>query len=86
MNQIAIEFDKPRPLCTVPEADTQCGQILRVMQAGKRLTVAIALTEYGCYALSQRCGELRKLGWPISSSWLTTSGGAKVKEYFMVAQ
>jgi hypothetical protein len=50
---------------------------------GKRLTVAIALSEHGCYALSQRVGELKRMGWPIKSRMIVTTGGARVSEYFM---
>jgi hypothetical protein len=53
------------------------------MKNGKRLTVAVALAEHGCYALSQRCGELRRMGWPIMDRFITTNGGARVKEYWL---
>jgi hypothetical protein len=67
----------------VPEADTQCGQILRAMKRGERLTVAIALTQYGCYALSQRVGELKKMGWPVRSRFIKTNNNAMIKEYWL---
>ena len=51
------------------------------MQDGERLTVAKALSEYGVYALSQRCGELRKMGWPIKSAMKTLKNGKRVAEY-----
>lgn len=54
------------------------------MQQGARLTVAKALTEHSCYALSQRVGELkREYGWPIKDRFIDTAGGARVKEYWL---
>lgn len=82
MNQIAIDFARPG---RVPEPGTQCGALLRAFQRGERLTVAEALTRYGVYALSQRCGELRRSGWPIRDEWHESAGGARVKRYFIEA-
>lgn len=64
--------------CKVPERGTQCYELLIAMQRGVRLTVAKALTEYGVYALSQRCGDLRDMGWPIQSRY-----AGKYKEYWL---
>jgi len=35
------------------------------------------------YALSQRIGELRRLGWPIDRTMIRTRGGATVAEYYL---
>lgn len=59
-----------RQLCTLLEA----------LERGERLTVGEALNRYGCYALSQRMGELRAMGWPIRDQW-HPSGACKV--YFL---
>jgi hypothetical protein len=67
----------------LPNRGTQHYELLMAMQAGHRLTVAKALTEYGVYALSQRVGDLRKLGWPIMSRTVETHGGARVSEYWL---
>lgn len=65
--------------CRVPDKDTQCYRLLAAMKRGERLTVARALNEYGVYALSQRCGELRdEYGWPIQSRYV-----GKYKEYWL---
>lgn len=72
-----------RPPVRVPTG--QCHTLLLAMQRGERLTVAEALSAYGCFALSQRCGELRRMGWPVLSEWFKTPGGANVKRYFMEA-
>lgn len=70
--------------CKVPEKGTQCFELLMAMKnLGKRLTVAVALTEHGCYALSQRMGDLRRMGWPIKDRFIDTAGGARVKEYWI---
>lgn len=69
--------------CRVPVRGTQAYEILMALQDGKRLTVAKALTEHGVYALSQRIGELKRMGWPISSRTIETAGGARVSEYWL---
>ena len=83
MNQLEISFPKP---CRVPDADTQCGRLLRAFQSGESLTVAEALMQYGVYALSQRVGELKRAGWPIKSEPFKTAGGAIVAKYYLARQ
>ncbi len=84
MNQLAIDFTA-RPRCVVPDQDTQLGTLLRALQRGERLTVAQALSEYGVYALSQRMGDLKRMGWPVLTSTITTNSGKRVAEYRMGA-
>ena len=72
-----------RPEVKVPEQGTQAYALLRAFKRGERLTVKTALDQYGVYALSQRVGELKRMGWPIESTTVTTSGGAKVSCYWM---
>ena len=79
------EWMKSVPRCTVPAAETQLGTLLRALQRGQRLTVAQAMTEYGCYALSQRMGDLKRMGWPVLTSTITTNSGKRVAEYRMGA-
>ena len=67
--------------CRVPARDTQCYRLLLAMQTGERLTVAKALSKYGVYALSQRCGELKRMGWPVDSVMKTLGDGKRVAEY-----
>lgn len=55
-----------------------------VLQRGKRLTVGKALNEHGVYALSQRIGELKRMGWKIESRMIDV-GRARVAEYWMEA-
>lgn len=47
---------------------SQGERILDYLKSGKSLTVVKALKEFGCYALSQRVGELRRAGHPIEST------------------
>lgn len=49
---------------------------------GETLTVASALSQYDIYALSQRCGDLFALGYPVDSRTITTARGKHVSEYF----
>jgi len=80
MTQAELALESPVRL---PEKGTQTYRLLMAMKDGKRLTVAKALTEYGCFALSQRCGDLRRLGWPIQSRTIKTASGAHISEYWM---
>ena len=76
MNKIIMEFTPHEP-----KPGTQCAKLLTAMRGGARLTVAGALSAHGCYALSQRVGELKRFGWPILSRTIETAGGAHVSEY-----
>ena len=73
----------PRRETVVPDADTQQGKILRYLRNGGSLTVGEALSMFGCYALSQRIGELKRAGWPIVSRPYKTPGGVTVARYSM---
>lgn len=78
-----MQLDLLEPRCKVPERGKQHYKILTYLQAGGRLTVGKALRELEIYALSQRIGELKRQGWPIKSTTVETSGGARVSEYFL---
>ena len=60
---------------------TQLQILKEAFDRGERLTVADALTRYGIYALSQRCGELSKV-YALDSKTVRTPSGKHVKEYF----
>ena len=77
------QLDLLEPRCKVPERGGQLYEILMCLQAGGRLTVAKALTELGVYALSQRCGDLRRMGWPIQSKLIETPSGKHIAEYWL---
>jgi hypothetical protein len=71
------------PRTRLPERGSQCYEILYALKAGKRLTVAKALSEHGVYALSQRVGELKRMGWPICTRMVEVRPGTRIAEYFM---
>jgi hypothetical protein len=71
------------PEVRLPERGTQNFELLMAMKNGERLTVAAAVIEHGVYALSQRVGELKRMGWPIKSRMVKTPSGARVSEYFL---
>lgn len=80
MIQAILDFE---PMCEVPEEGTQCRTLLNAFSRGEYLTVMDALTKYGVYALSQRCGELRRMGWPIQSQMKTLPNGKRIAVYSM---
>lgn len=61
--------------------DTQKLMILRYLAQGYSITVAEALSKFGCYALSQRVGELKRDGWPIESHMVEVESGKRVARY-----
>lgn len=48
---------------------------------GEALTVLHAIERFGIYALSQRCGELARDGYPVVSEPLTLPNGKRVARY-----
>lgn len=84
--QLAINYEfapvrvEPRfPLST----QTQLWQILNALRRGERLTVSVALQHYQCFALSQRCGDLKVLGWPVKSRMVKVASGKRIAEYWL---
>ena len=59
----------------------QCEQLADAFERGEVLTVLTALQRYGVYALSQRCGELVRNGYPISVRSVKTETGKWISEY-----
>lgn len=69
-------------LPTFPEKGTQNWDLLQAFLRGEALTVLTAVNRYGVMALSQRVGEIRKLGWPVRrDDWLELPIGKRVKRY-----
>ncbi len=62
-------------------AMSQAETLLNAFKAGEQLTVAEALTRYGIYALSQRCGELMREGYPVKSEMVKVPSGKRVARY-----
>lgn len=80
------QLDLLEPRTKLPPPESQCYQILLYLQRGGRLTVAKALDELGVYALSQRCGDLRrKYGWPVRSETKQVGPKTYVSEYWLDA-
>ena len=63
---------------------SQHAQLLRYLQEGGTLTPLQALEKFGCLALSQRMGELRREGHPIVSEIIRLSNGKRVAQYQLV--
>ena len=61
---------------------TQLEILADALDRGEHLTVAVALDKYGIYALSQRCGDLFRIGYPVESKTITLPNGKHVSEYF----
>ena len=62
---------------------TQCDILAEAFARGERLSVKTALEKYGVYALSQRCGQLRRQDVPIADEWLHLPNGKRVKQYYL---
>jgi hypothetical protein len=72
--------------CIVPPHGQCFTNLLVAMQRGEKLTVGTAMAHYGVYALSQRCGELRReYGWPIKSRFVETIAGGAQSEGVLAA-
>lgn len=64
----------------MPKEGTQHHKLLMAFKRGEVLTVGNALLEYGVYALSQRVGDLKKMGWHIEREQVK---GASHYRYWM---
>jgi hypothetical protein len=53
------------------------------LTTGEYLTVLTAIRAYGIYALSQRVGELKRMGFPIQDQWTVLKNGKRVKAYYI---
>jgi hypothetical protein len=60
---------------------SQHAALLKYLRAGGSLTPLQALEQFGCLALSQRMGELRREGYPIVSEIIRLSNGKRVAQY-----
>ena len=63
---------------------TQLETLREAFNKGESLTVAEALSRFGIYALSQRCGQLRKEGYPVMSETEITPSGKRIARYSKV--
>jgi hypothetical protein len=61
-------------------------QILAHLEAGHRLTPFVSAFELGVMALSQRMGELRRMGYPVASRMVKMPSGKWVAEYSLIRE
>jgi len=81
-----LQFRPAMPMAEAPQPGSQQAAILNYLQAGHSLTVGEAMSQLGVYALSQRCGELRRMGWPIKSEPVVTANGKRIARYSLGAE
>ena len=86
MNQLAFtlpaRLDHPPPRYPAASA-VQLWVLLEALWRGERLTPIYSLEKYRVMALSQRVGEIRKLGWPVRRAMIATPTGKHVAEYWL---
>lgn len=70
--------------CRLPDEKTLSYRLLMALKSGERLTPLLALEKFNCLSLSQRLGELKRMGWPIQSRLVTVPSGKKVAEYSLL--
>jgi hypothetical protein len=75
--QTQIEFNKGG------QAGSQRTQIINHLMTKGPLTVLTAIKYLGCYALSQRIGELKKEGFPIKTEMIRVDSGKRVARYYL---
>lgn len=81
MNHDRIMSEAIKHNAIIPTQGSQAYELLTSMFDGRKFTVLDAISEKGCYALSQRAGDLVRSGWPVKAEWKTLSNGKRVKEY-----
>ena len=62
---------------------TQNELVLAVLKMGGRLTQLEALRRFGIMRLASRVNDLKRRGWPIRKTMVSTPGGSNVAEYWM---
>lgn len=86
MNHDRIMNYAKRRKAIIPAQNSQCYELLTAMFDGKKFTVLNALKDKQVFALSQRCGELRrKYRWPVKDKWIEVKSGKRVKMYWLEA-
>ena len=65
------------------QGESQKTQIINYLMTRGPLTVLEAIKYLNCYALSQRCGQLRKEGFPIQREMIQVESGKRVARYFL---
>ena len=76
--RLALEYEPSH--MALPLLGTQHRTLLDAFYRGEKLTVGEALNRHNIYALSQRVGELKLMGWPIRSERVP---GKSYKRYWI---
>ena len=63
---------------------SQTTDILKALKRGRKMTAIKALSEFGCFRLAARIGELRDDGYNIVSRMVKSSNGKRFAEYRLV--
>ena len=63
--------------------ESQNTQIINALIKGKRITPIDALEKYGCFRLSGRIHDLKRVGWDIKSETILTKNGKRVAQYYL---
>lgn len=53
------------------------------LQGGGRITPLEALRTFGCLRLSARIHDLRKKGYDVKSTMITTDSGKRIAQYYL---
>lgn len=64
-------------------AESQNKRILAYLQKGNRLTQLEALYKFGCFRLTSRIADLRKICPDIKRDSITTDSGKRVAQYYI---
>ncbi len=67
----------------VEPTSKQHGDILEYLRTGRSLTFLESVQKLGVLALSQRIGELKKMGWDIKSELIKTDTGKHIARYWI---
>lgn len=65
------------------EAQSQCKQILKWLEAGNGITAIDALRKFGCLRLSSRIFDLREKGVKIITDYTYTKSGKRIALYHL---
>jgi len=64
--------------------ESQVETLRKYFESGGNLTVGEALTRFGVYALSQRCGDLRESGCNVQAEMIRLQNGKRIARYRLV--
>ena len=72
-----------------PSANSQAGKLLAALEAGETLTTLKAISISGGTEAARRMREVRRYlksqGRTLQETWITTDGGARIKQYQLKA-